>query len=191
MTKWMIGLAMGTALATAGCDPGDETDAGVPMDSGPGVDAGPDASAPRYYFVLIEDGSGTDDTGEHPGADIDAIGIARTETVQFATTLESTSAGAVNTEGALGAPTDPVECFVGEFSSLGGTDGYLVVGFGGLEIASGDEIHVYEVGASACGPSGSDGGEIEVSVGVATDPAAPSWIRVGTCTSFPCVQLVP
>lgn len=188
--RWMAMLLgwIVMVMAVAGCDLGEEVDedADVP----PATDAGPEAGTPEYRFVLIEDRSGTSDTGEHPGADIDAVAIVRETGAIYAAAVESAGPEAVNVDGALGEANEPIQCFVGEFASLGGTGGYMILGGFGTTIRSGDELHILEVGAAACGPSGTDAASVAVSISTTSDRAG-TWAPIGTCTSFPCVQRVP
>lgn len=158
------------------------SDAQQPTDAQQSGDASQQSQSFRY--VLVEDLAASEG-GEHPGADIDAVALVKADdTITYFTDIRAMSSGSVNEAGALTEPTDPVGCFVGEFASLGGTDGYMILGGAG-EFEAGDTIRVHEVGPSDCGPSGAEETSIQVSIspnrvfGEATN-------LLGTCSSGIC-----
>ncbi len=151
------------------CIGGEETPQGepcscrvVPEDTPPEPPQGP------VRFVLVQDESPMV-SGETPGPDIDAVGlIKRNGTEVFAVNVSSHSDVscqanlACDVQALLGAPDviNDGECFGGGnvdtdlFTSL--NQGFAIVGFSGGDngdqiIENGDSIHVYEIGATACG----------------------------------------
>lgn len=138
------------------------TDAGT--DTGgteTGVDPGPEPAVPYRFLYLFDLSSAL--SGQHPGADIDAIELVRGGRSFYATTITDRFAepgitnGASNANMLLGAPQasgNPPACNLSanppHWYSLAG--GFVIVDFGAnVTIEDGDEIVVYECSGSAGG----------------------------------------
>ncbi|MEO1269869.1 MAG: hypothetical protein AAFX99_17420, partial [Myxococcota bacterium] len=108
----------------------------------------------EFRYVRIDDLSVTD-TGESPGADIDAISVViNGEEIFAASSEEHTTATELNAfsdpEQVIG-PADS-SCMAQNFFALGGqaNNGSITVGFGDRTFKNGDVIIVYELGNSLC-----------------------------------------
>ncbi len=150
-------------------------------------------SSGAFRFVLIKD-EARSTQGDTPGADIDAIGLIKSNGVEvFAITFSDQSAvscdsnAACDTAALLGPPDviNNGDCFDSNgvdtslFTSL--NEGFAIVSFSGdgngdQVIENGDAIHVYEVGATECGRFDDDPYSVSVSVSDADNGA---FIEVG------------
>lgn len=129
-----------------------------------------------YRYAQVEDTS-PNPSGDTPGADIDAVCLIKGDTgeeicatqVEFAE-VDCESNTACDPEDAIGAP-DIIDkesgvCFGGGdptpegFVALNG--GRIIVGFGDAVIENGDNIYVYEIGATECGLFDDDPFEVAV-----------------------------
>ncbi len=187
---WLLGS--GLCLALCGCEVSDSDgssgDAGKP-DSSTQYDAG-DTGPRGFRFLRIDDNSSSEG-GAHPAPDIAAISMTTAGgSPEFATTVRDNASGVVNIDGITSEPKKPVDCVVGEFASLGGTGGYVILNVAGADLDSGDTITVYEVGETECAPSGAEKTDITVSLSDHRDPAG-NWTSVGQCGSGVCSLTVP
>lgn len=141
-------------------------------------DATPEVVA--FRFVLVEDQTGNP-SGDFPGADIDAISVIKAsgdeffaESFEEDTDIDCSGNLACDASALLGAPdvVDNGECFGGgapdgsDFTALNG--GFVIVQFssvtnGEVAIENGDDIHVFEVGATECGRFDDDPFDVSVS----------------------------
>jgi len=137
---------------------GTDTGGGGTDTGGGGTDTGGGTTTPDYRYVIIFDDS--DQTGQHPGADIDGVELV-SATSSFATRVTDFTAptdanGAPDPQQAIGAPnggtggahmcdldSDPEHWY-----SLEG--GWLVVDLGAT-VQDGDELFVYECSGSSGG----------------------------------------
>jgi len=153
----------------------------------------PTPEAPETFrFVLVEDLT-ANPQGDFPGADIDAISVIKSGGEElFAASFEKDTD--IDCEG--NQACDPTALlgerdFVGEgecpepdlsdprFTSLNG--GFVIVQFssitnGDVGIQNGDDIHVYEVGATECGRFDDDPFRVSVSV---SDEIGGAFTEVG------------
>jgi hypothetical protein len=154
-----------------------------------------DAGAPSMQYVLIEDLS-SNTQGDNPGADIDAIALSKNGVEYPATSIEdyNIAMGSVSVDPnqALGAPDSA--CEAQNFVALGGSGGYLVVSFDtveeDIEIESGDEIIVYELGATVC-PNRPSWMDDPVSVGISSSTDVSTFTDIGTVGNGVNVVQVP
>ncbi len=156
-----------------------------------------DPSTSPFRFVLIQDDAPSA-PGETPGADIDAIGLIKSNGLEvFATTVSDQSDVSCDNNSAcditalLGPPDviDDSGCFGGGdvdttlFVSL--NQGFVIASFSGdgngdQVIENGDAIYVYEIGATECGRF--DDEPYTVSVGV-SDNNTGTFIELGSTGS--------
>lgn len=158
-----------SADAAPECVSGDDCASGICED---GVCVPEAEMDPYLYVAVVSTASGDDalDTNT-PGPDIDAVQLIKGGTDNFATAVESFAAGEVGFEGNVNddvalvvGPNDAIPAVDGsedcnfaevgdgaEFHSMGGAGGYFVVSFGGgLEVADGDTINVWEIASTSC-----------------------------------------
>jgi uncharacterized protein YegL len=172
------------------CDPndGDEdctcTIVGSNNGANNGANNGGNHQAPSYRYVLIEDLT-SPTSGEYPGADIDAIGLVKGGSANFATVVEQFSIDSAGNSASdptqlLGPPNANCEANSGAFTALGGLGNYVIVTFGttgnDVTIANGDAIEVHELGQTLCGKFDDD----PYRVGVSVSDTAGSFIEIGT-----------
>lgn len=140
-----------------------------------------------YRYLLLEDRA-SNPAGDHPGANIDSVGIIKgTGTESFLAQIHSSGFGDVpptganaNFNNALGAPevqcqgVAPVDWDPATFVSLGGEGGFLIASFASLPaIEAGDRLVVY-----VCASPVSEGWDL--SVGTSGDLSDPNWFRLIT-----------
>jgi hypothetical protein len=119
-------------------------------------------SAPYTYVSIVSTSASDESIGaNNPGPDVDAIGLARDGTENFSVAILSSAIGEISggdrSTGAaanvVGAPNDfngpdrdcALDSATGYFS-FGGSGGFVTVSFAaGVDIATGDEILVYEL----------------------------------------------
>lgn len=186
----------------AGCevDSGDDADGGTDA-GGTGTDTGgtgTDTAGPTladYKFILIEDLSAT--AGEDPGADIDAVVLIKDGVSSYAEAPEEYSLAddsvplRRNEFDAIGAPDAYTDypaatgaCQVdGNFVSLGGTGGYLILEMEEA-IETGDTLQVVEIGSCTFDGGTARAEEIRVSVSTSSDYTG-NWVVVGSGESDP------
>ncbi len=134
-------------------------------------------------FVLIEDSS-SDDEGDHPGSDIDAVQVCKPDdTCHPSSAVEEISSAATYPNGIMGQPLPGVDgCVDGYYTSLGGesADGYVIVSFlPDVTIESGDEIVVHEVDPTTCPPSGTEENDA-FTVSVSDTASRDTFTEIGT-----------
>ena len=146
------------------------------------ADVQPDPTpAVAFRFIMVEDQTGNP-SGDFPGADVDAISVIKASGDEFFAESfeEDTDIScdgpnlACDASALLGAPdvVDGGDCFGGgapdgsDFTALNG--GFVIVQFssvtnGDVAIENGDDIHVFEVGATECGRFDNDPFDVSVS----------------------------
>jgi len=174
----------GTTEDGSGCtctldedDPQPESEPDVEADPDPE----PDPQVAAFRFIMVEDQTGNP-SGDFPGADVDAISVIKASGDEFFAESfeEDTDIScdgpnlACDASALLGAPdvVDGGDCFGGgapdgsDFTALNG--GFVIVQFssvtnGDVAIENGDDIHVFEVGATECGRFDDDPFDVSVS----------------------------
>lgn len=131
------------------------------------------AMDPYLYVAIVSNASGDDALGTNtPGPDVDAIGLVKGGTDNWAATVEQSGAGEVDADegnnnddpalvigpnDAIPATDGSEECNLaevgdgGEFHSMGGAGGFVVVSFAqGIEVEDGDILNIWELSDATC-----------------------------------------